>query len=201
MTGTAPGRLRLFFALWPDPPARRALATLAEGVARDCGGRATPPAALHVTLAFLGSVEADLLPLLEAAAAAVAGASPPFGVTFDRPGGAAGGAIAWLGCRDPAAALPGLQRELRDALAARGVSLEPRAFRPHVTLARGCRRPPARGTAPPPVAWQVRRLALVASRPGPGGSSYRTLRQWTLGVTLNGSPATRRRTPASRRRE
>jgi hypothetical protein len=45
---------RLFFALWPDASMAEALATLAQQVAAESGGRPTAPGHVHVTLAFLG---------------------------------------------------------------------------------------------------------------------------------------------------
>jgi 2'-5' RNA ligase len=181
MTVVPTGRLRLFFALWPDPPARQLLADIATAVARDRDGRATPPAALHVTVAFLGSVEAGLLPLVEAAGAAAASTTQPFTATFDLPGGPGRSGIAWLGCTEPSAGLITLHGLLAAALAARGLPVEPRAYRPHVTLARDCTRP-APGEAPDgsPVSWLADRLALVASTPGGGTSTYRTLHGWPL---------------------
>ena len=47
---------RLFFALWPDGPARAVLAGHAARLARLARGRAVPAARLHLTLVFLGAV-------------------------------------------------------------------------------------------------------------------------------------------------
>ncbi len=47
---------RLFFALWPDPPTRTALAMLVDGLPL-VGGRRVPAENLHLTLAFLGNVD------------------------------------------------------------------------------------------------------------------------------------------------
>ena len=181
MTASPAGRLRLFFALWPDPPARATLAGLAAAVAHARTGRATPPAALHVTLAFLGAGEASLLPLAAAAGAAAAGMATPFTVSFDLPGGPGRGGIAWLGCTAPADGLVDLHSGLAGALAARGLPVEQRTYRPHVTLARDCRRPaPDHGPGITPVSWWADRLALVASTGGAGGPTYRTLHAWPL---------------------
>ena len=49
---------RLFFALWPDEPARGRLAPLAAEVAAQASGKPVPIAKLHLTLAFLGEVDA-----------------------------------------------------------------------------------------------------------------------------------------------
>jgi 2'-5' RNA ligase len=178
MTVPPNGTLRLFFALWPDQPARAALADRAAAVARDRGGRATSPVALHVTLAFLGAVEARLLPLVEEAGAVAAGASPPFMVSFDLPGGPGRSGIAWLACTAPAAGLIGLHDLLTTTLAARGLPVEARDYCAHVTLARDCRHPaPAETPRASPVRWHAEQLALVAST---GGSTYRTVRNWPL---------------------
>ena len=40
----------MFFALWPDAPARAALGELAAGIVRNAGGRAPAEANLHLTL-------------------------------------------------------------------------------------------------------------------------------------------------------
>lgn len=142
-------RLRLFFALWPDPAARARLAVLAATVARDRRGRATATGNLHVTLAFLGNVAPPLLPVIESAGAAAAGQCPGFNVYFDRLGGAARGDIAWLACNTPDPGLLALHRQLAAALDCRGLSGDGQAFRPHVTLARHCARPAARQPAGP----------------------------------------------------
>ncbi|MGH8798838.1 MAG: 2'-5' RNA ligase family protein, partial [Casimicrobiaceae bacterium] len=67
--------LRLFFALWPAPPTRAALAALAQVLAGETGGRATAPANIHLTLAFLGARPPDSVADLVARASAIT-ASP-----------------------------------------------------------------------------------------------------------------------------
>jgi len=54
-------------------------------------------------------------------------------------------------------------------------------FRPHVTLARHCARAAHHG-AVEPVRWTVERLALVESMLAPGGSRYREVAGWALGM-------------------
>jgi 2'-5' RNA ligase len=54
-SGPSPGQLRLFVALWPDESLQRQL--LAQSAPLAELGRRIPARNLHVTLAFLGSVE------------------------------------------------------------------------------------------------------------------------------------------------
>jgi 2'-5' RNA ligase len=54
-------------------------------------------------------------------------------------------------------------------------------FRPHLTLARHCARAAHRG-AVRPIGWQVARLSLVESTLAPGGSRYREVAGWALGM-------------------
>lgn len=171
-------KLRLFFALWPDRRAQRALARLAAEVALHAQGRAPRPEGLHVTLAFLGAVPEARLPLALAAGERSAGTSAEFDLAFERIGGTAFG-IAWLA----PAVVPDAMRMLHEALAveleAAGFPRERRMFRPHVTLARDCSRAAQRGGIEP-IRWSVDRLVLVASTLESGGSRYRNVATWPL---------------------
>src|SRR5690606_9764509 len=92
--------------------------------------------------------------------------------------GGAGPQIAWIAPSSVPAALAALHERLVARLSPR-VRVDARRFRPHVTLARRCTRPPRR-LAVRPIAWTVERLALVASTPDPGGSRYDELAAWPL---------------------
>ena len=59
--------VRLFFALWPSPPLAASLAGWAQQARLTCGGRAMRTETLHLTLAFLGPVDAALADELAAA--------------------------------------------------------------------------------------------------------------------------------------
>src|SRR3989304_2895699 len=130
--------MRLFFAVWPPPATAHALGKWAREVQAAAGSRATPEAAIHLTLAFLG--EAD--PGRAASAARhVAGRAHALPVeqaqdwkhrriVRGRPGGMAGG---------PALAAP--QAEARAAApGGRLVEARERALEP-LGLARGNSRP------------------------------------------------------------
>jgi 2'-5' RNA ligase len=166
---------RLFFAVWPDDPARDALVRLAADLAMRAGGRAVPAEKIHLTLAFLGEVPADRADDLVKAADRVREA--PFDLVLDRIGAFRHARVAWIGCDEPPAALISAESTLRRALNARDFELEERAFRPHVTLVRKTEKTVA-GEAIAPIAWHVREFALVASETGTG--AYMTMATWPL---------------------
>lgn len=148
---------KLFFALWPDPATRAALARLLPLVQ----GRHIPPAKLHLTLAFLGQQEASRLPALMDILQRLTIPALPLRIDclgyFTRP------QIAWAGMAQPPAALLALQERLMAALMAAGFNPATHGgFKPHITLAREApHAPPA--TAFEPVQWHATQVALVAS--------------------------------------
>ena len=171
---------RLFFALWPDAPARAALVRLAHEIAHHGHGKAPREDNLHVTLAFLGPVADERLGALQRIGCDAAAGIVPFGLSLERVGGTGFG-IAWLSCDGVPPSLAALHAALATGLAREGFPTERRMFRPHLTLARHCARAAHRG-AVQPIGWQVERLSLVESTLAPGGSRYRNLLEWPLGA-------------------
>jgi 2'-5' RNA ligase len=178
MSDAPAGSQRLFFAIWPDAPARKALAQLAVEVARDGQGRAMRSDNLHITLAFLGSIASARLAQLEVIGARAAAKVAPFTLSLDRLGGGSY-AISWLAPDRMSMPLRALHDALASSLREQDFALERRMFRPHVTLARDCLRASRRGTLPA-IGWRVDRLALVASTSAPGGSVYQDVCAWPL---------------------
>jgi RNA 2',3'-cyclic 3'-phosphodiesterase len=167
---------RLFFALWPDAAAAEALDRLAAQLQSRAGGRATPRAKIHLTLAFLGDVPPDRADDLVRAADTVK--EKPFEVVLDRIGSFRHARVAWVGAESPAPALVSAEATLREALRSRGFGLEERPFTPHVTLVRKTERSLARA-AIEPIAWTAAEIALVRSDTGKG--TYTTMATWALG--------------------
>ena len=165
-------KLRLFFALWPDPRTRAAIAALAGRVAAESGGRATAPDNVHLTLAFLGAQARESVAALAAAAGAVD--ASPFVLTLDHVDCWRKNGVAWLGAREVPPALASLHRGLAAALDEFGIADEGRAFAVHVTLARKITRL-LRYRLSSSIDWPVDRLALVASETGNQGPLYRVL--------------------------
>ncbi|HEX8097339.1 MAG TPA: RNA 2',3'-cyclic phosphodiesterase, partial [Pyrinomonadaceae bacterium] len=98
---------------------------------------------LHVTLKFLGEVEAQRAERLSSAAARAARASGPFQLTIEGTGTFPPHGppkVLWVGVGDNSGGLARLQQRLEDECSKEGFTREQRAFHPHLTLAR-LRRP------------------------------------------------------------
>jgi RNA 2',3'-cyclic 3'-phosphodiesterase len=161
------GTVRLFLALWPTPPVRRALQGLQARWHWPQAAAVVDPARLHITLHFLGQVPQDRVDEFRAALAV------PFephvlalaqGRATVWPGG-----IAVLELQAPRE-LQALHADLSRALQSLRWPLEERRYRPHVTFARraqGARADPdACGELPE---WQVDEgYVLVRSSPAHG---------------------------------
>ncbi len=167
--------LRLFFAFWPRPEQRAQLAHSVRHTLEGSGGQAVPVENLHITLVFVGAVpESDLAKVESSAATVVQTVEPePAVIVLDvldywkKPR-----IVCLTTNQTPNARAARIAELLRDRLTAAGFALDPRPWRPHVTLARNVRRGSSIG-AVQPVEWGFRELALVESQTGPEGSVYR----------------------------
>ena len=189
MSGPAPRAptRRLFFALWPDAVARRALTVASAAAVAASGGRPVPPASLHATLAFLGAVPAARIAELAALARAAAAAWPPgetplllrFTCLAHWRAPQVLCALTARGDDMPAGALA---QALHTAAAAAGFLPDLKPFRAHVTVARQVARAP-HGARFAAVTWRCATLALIESRNAPGGAVYSVLESAPLGKT------------------
>ncbi|HEX8011764.1 MAG TPA: RNA 2',3'-cyclic phosphodiesterase [Casimicrobiaceae bacterium] len=168
---------RVFFALWPDPPARASLAALAREVALESGGRPTLPGLIHLTLAFVGDQPAIRLDSLRRLAGIIRATS--FVLALDKIGAFRRTGITWLGSSAPQPELLALQRDLADALRSKAFPVDERPYAPHLTLARRSTTVVER-RLPQPVCWRVDAFTLVASETASGGPIYRTIALWPL---------------------
>ncbi len=161
---------RIFLALWPGPRARAATVAWQDAHRWPAEARVTAPSKLHMTLHFIGSVPTDEVP---AVAAGLAVPFRRFALELDQvevwPRG-----VVVLSPSRPGDELLALHARLADGLLALGLPLEPREFRPHVTLARRAPGAAPAGPAPPPVRWRAAGYVLVVSENG----RYRVLRQY-----------------------
>ncbi|OLO12242.1 2'-5' RNA ligase [Chromohalobacter japonicus] len=164
---------RLFFALWPDDASRRALAAEAERLAPQCGGYPLPAENMHITLAFLGGVDASRLEALVDLTRAWPALDGEW--TLDRLGHFPQPRIVWAGSRTPNAELTTLNAELWRALGRHGFTSPQRDFTPHVSLVRQADRAAPESRLPAPLRWRFDHLALVESKLDDDGSRYRTL--------------------------
>ncbi|MDN3524923.1 RNA 2',3'-cyclic phosphodiesterase [Halomonas sabkhae] len=164
--------MRLFLALIPPPGLRRQLGQLADAAHAQCGGRRIVDDNLHLTLAFLGEQsEAGAESLSRWLESQVFGAGQ---WRLDRWGHFAGPRIVWVG--GPASQELCRRREsLVASLESFGIEVQPRQFRPHISLLRDARPPPATGLPTVALEWSYARVSLVSSVPTPHGSRYTTL--------------------------
>jgi RNA 2',3'-cyclic 3'-phosphodiesterase len=177
---TANEPARLFAALELSEEAVVALHSWSEAqLASVSGLRLAGRAALHVTLCFLGAQPTAEIEAIADACRVVAGRGhvdlqlgAPVWLPHRRP------RVLAVRLQDISGALAELQRVLATELERGGwYEREARPFLPHVTMGR-FRRTAGRAVElvpPPPVVFEGVSVALLRSRPGPGGSRYERL--------------------------
>ena len=172
----APETHRLFFALWPDGRTREALGKLQRALPVR-GGRPVRQENIHLTLAFIGNVDADTRDCLVDAARQVTGA--PVSLPIERVGYFPRPRVVWVGPQRTPESLIELVGHLNRALAPCGYEPERRPFRAHITLFRKVARAP-KPFEFDPIAWQAPAFQLVESIPEPGGVRYAVLEEFPL---------------------
>jgi 2'-5' RNA ligase len=202
---SAPGRFRLFVACELSGEVRAALAAVQDQLRAAGAGRLrwVRPEGIHVTLKFLGEVEANRV---DAICAALGPAVEPFSMRV-RPAGlggfpsaalragpsaslrASGGArlrVVWIGLEGDIDALAALAGRVDRALESLGFPREARPFAAHLTLARVRDEASAEerrrladlvaGQTPAPLPELVlKHVHLVRSVLQPGGAVYQRL--------------------------
>ncbi|PWJ54211.1 2'-5' RNA ligase [Quadrisphaera granulorum] len=127
--------MRLFVSLEPPAEALQQVAEAVTELGHVPGVRWSPPSRWHVTLAFLGELDDDvvdpLVPLLRWAAASTG----PVRLRLSG-AGCFGSSVLWTGVAGDLERLSALAAAVARAARAGGVALEERPYRPHVTLAR-----------------------------------------------------------------
>lgn len=169
---------RLFFALYPDAALRPAIVAAAQNAALAAGvsGKRTDPERLHLTVYFLGEVDAAAEAFARQAADGIRVA--PFELVLDRVGSFAHSHVLWLGASVVPAGLRELHDRLGDGLAGLGERANRKALKPHVTCYRHIDRP-LPDTAIAPIRWPVREFCLVHSELGTE-PRYHVVSQWPL---------------------
>lgn len=155
------------------------------------GVRWVRPDGIHLTLKFLGDVDAGMVePLLNAMGrVGILTQHTPFELELTRLGmfpNAREPRVLWAGVGGDLAALAGLQQSVDEAISALGFPPERRPFRPHLTLGRVRDQVTAvdrgkigahlsQATLGECSSWTVRELHLIHSNLTPAGAIYSSL--------------------------
>lgn len=173
---------RLFFALWPDQETRLKCAALAAAL--KSVGRPVAPGNLHVTLTFLGNVDADIESKLTEAAALIE--FDPIAINFDALSHWQKPRIICLTATRQDAAAAALAERLNALAAALGIPVETRPYQAHVTLARKAQQ--GLPVAFEPIVWRSEAFCLAESTDGPNGTLYRVLHAWHVPAGYSKTP-------------
>jgi 2'-5' RNA ligase len=168
---------RVFFALWPNEAVRGEFLRWAEEFRKDCGGRVTQPANIHLTLVFLGNIPASRLEELTSLAAGISGRA--FHLEFSEPNYFRHNRIVWAAPTKVPEELSGLVNTLETAIRAGGFSFDARTYVPHATLLRSAHRSPDAGRVQN-INWHVKDFVLVRSKKGMAGVGYNVIARWAL---------------------
>lgn len=174
------GSARLFIALWPEAVVRSKIAAAIAGL--ELSGRVTAANKLHITLVFLGEVDATRRACIEQSLASIE--ARPFEFVLSQPVWHRRGAMVWLTAPEVPAALRDLVTQLRAMLVPCGYSPDLRPFRLHLTAARNVRRF-KRGRVFAAISWRVSDFCLVASTLSSSGSEYSIVKRWRLSRALS----------------
>lgn len=185
--------MRLFIALNPNEDEReRIYQATAPLRAAGLPVNWIPPAALHLTLKFLGEVDAERLPEITRAAATAAARAKPIELhigglgafpSFRNP------RILWLGV-EATPQLRMLKQDIEWEFAPIGFPREIRAFQPHITLGRARSDARAgdfrtlesiRGPATYRSTITIDQLEVMQSRLSPNGPTYQRIAAVPLG--------------------
>jgi 2'-5' RNA ligase len=168
---------RLFFAIWPDAALCETLLARSRDWLRETNGRLVAPENLHITLAFLGNVDADQRACVERSADNLD--LPAFDLILDRLAYWPRPRVVWAGSGNTPAAFTELAIRLQQDARDCGLQIDRRPPVAHLTLKRKVTRATA-GAGFDPVCWRVAQFHLVASDTQPAGPLYERLRSWPL---------------------
>ena len=141
-------------------------------------GRRLSPDHIHLTLAFLGSIDEPQQQCMRRAAATVQGKT--FTLQLDVAGHFPRPQVVWLGASQMPSALQLLQSQLVSQLIQScGFEPESRPFVPHLTVWRKIKRVSLPKSVPP-IDWPVSRFVLASSQTLASGAEYSIVQAWPL---------------------
>ena len=158
--------MRLFVAVQFAPNVKEVLENVITDLREQTeSGNFTRPENLHLTLAFIG--ETPKVALAKAAVDACGGLAFPLTVS----GAGHFGDLYWVGIQK-SPPLEDLAAKVQSALLDRGFSIEKRAFRPHITVARQVEAASPLRIQVPKTTMRVRRISLMKSERIQGVLTY-----------------------------
>lgn len=164
---------RLFFALWPSDDSRKKIATFKQSIHAN-NLKKVKADNLHVTLVFLGNVDAKSEQQLRKSVKTIR--SQPFLLRFNQLAFWQKPRILCLVTEQYDLQLSILVNALKKSAEQCGIKTEDRPYRPHITLARKARA--TINTEVPLIEWQAQSFCLVESISTPNGVHYQVLQQW-----------------------
>ncbi len=164
---------RLFFALSPDEATRLKLARLNLALAAK-GYRPVPPQNLHVTLVFLGQVDAATACLIKHGVKDIS--ARPFTLTFDRLSYWPKPKVLCLTGTQIPDELSMLVTALTNEAVACGLKIDTRPYQAHITLVRPAQNLPDMDIEP--LLWRADAFYLMESCSTPDGVCYQLRQQW-----------------------
>jgi 2'-5' RNA ligase len=164
---------RLFFALNPGERVRAEV----HGVQKSLSGkgRAVPPVNFHVTLAFLGMQQPEVIPRVCEIASNLTFRS--CAIVLDQLGQFRKAGVIWLGASRVPDALVDFQQTLVDALLEAGIGYDRKPWKCHLTLYRKMRMPP-RIMDPIEIKWRLNGFRLIESVSVNNGVEYHSMGHW-----------------------
>lgn len=162
---------RLFFALLPNDHTKQALQQISTTLPLSSRQRIHAEN-WHVTLVFIGNINAALLPKIIASTLNIK--MPTITLVFDQLQYWRKAEILCLTCSQSEPTLSNLVAQLSTPLSDLGLKLDTRPYCPHITIARHIR---ARTTSVfQPIIWAAEQFALVESVNSATGVIYQPLR-------------------------
>ncbi|MGE5264678.1 MAG: RNA 2',3'-cyclic phosphodiesterase [Acidobacteriota bacterium] len=134
--------IRTFIAVELQEEQKRALRQVQETLRAERAGRYVrwvAPEAVHLTLKFLGGVDADKMPGLQSALTRACADVPPFTLTLRGVGAFPNTRrpnVVWVGVGGEIGTITRLAEQIDGACASLGFSPETRPFSPHLTIGR-----------------------------------------------------------------
>ena len=169
--------VRLFFALWPETGLQRTFYESGLKLYQRCGGRRTRRENIHLTLAFLGVVEADRMPAVMQVADLIQ--LPAVDLLFSRMGWWRQNQVAWAATDETPRLLIDLVKQLQLGLMAAGFKFDERRYQAHVTLLRKANCPQGLIDSAL-IRWQAKDFVLVQSTLHANGPHYAIVQRWPL---------------------